>query len=189
MWHKSFAKPYIYLVSQKSFVGQNFKSLLFCFSNFLRVYLIDVYVRNTLHPWYRARSPVLHPWYRAHTHVKLLKTYRPLKGILKTFENTVLRRNYVSKKFHTFLAMKTFRPTDKIHSVLKSGAPASAPPPTCITYIIEHIYSKYLELLLWDSLISHMWIYINEYVSCGLDSKCAGKRSVSAIPENFSYHF
>ncbi len=118
-------------MSQKSFVGQNFKSLLFCFSNFLRVYLIDVYVRNTLHPWYRARSPVLHPWYRAHIHVKLLKTYRPLKGILKTFENNVLRRNYVSKKFHTFLAMKTFRPTDKIHSVLKSGAPASAPPPTC----------------------------------------------------------
>ena len=93
-------------MSQKSFVGQNFRSLVFCFSNFLRVYLIDVYVRNTLHPWYRAHSPVLHPWYRAHTHVKLLKTYRPLKGILKTFENNVLRRNYVSKKFHTFLAMK-----------------------------------------------------------------------------------
>ena len=50
----------------------------------------------------------------------------------KTLEN-VLGRNYVSKKY-TFLAMKTFRSTDKINSVLKSGAPASAPPPTCNQY-------------------------------------------------------
>ncbi len=35
--------------------------------------------------------------------------------------------------------MKTFRSTDKINSVLKSGAPASAPPPTCaIIMVITH---------------------------------------------------
>ena len=60
----------------------------------------------TLETRYILGTEPARPFFILGTHVKLLKTYRPLKGILKTFENTVLRRNYVSKKFHTFLAMK-----------------------------------------------------------------------------------